>query len=52
MGGAGGWAPSWGSLYRFSGGTPNFSPDAGSIGVVSYWVKSLTEIRCSFMGAF
>jgi len=40
---------SWGTSYKFSGGTkPTLSAAAGAIDVLAYCVKSATEIECFF----
>jgi hypothetical protein len=42
----------WGSQYKFSGGTkPTLSTAASAVDVISYACKSTTEIECFFSGA-
>jgi hypothetical protein len=41
----------WGTNYKFSGGTkPTLTTTAAAVDVVSYCVKSATEIECFFSG--
>lgn len=41
-----------GSFYKFSQGAPTLSSAPNAIDVVGYWVKSSTEILCSFTRDF